>query len=289
MADKNILLEALDTRWRRLGKEWDRTRHKYSDDAVHDLRVASRRLIAVLDTLRSLVDAPDIEECRRRMKKSLNVLSPLRDVQVQRKYISEMASNFSELKTFQKKLKEREDRLARKVQKHLKKGARLAGAIAKVKKHARNKTDDTAIIEVLNKRFREVLALAKRVDTADTTTIHRMRLAFKRFRYTAEVVQQLIKEDVTEERLEQLHAFQTMMGDVQDVEVLSARLSKWASKDEERLEEMKPVLDELEQHKQKAVDTFMSSVGQLYTFWTMKNESLHPETRHRRTAGDAGV
>jgi len=82
MSDQNILIRALDTRWRRLRKEWDRTRSKYSKDAVHDLRVAARRLIAVLDTLRSLVDDPEIEECRRRVKKSLGALSPLRDVQV---------------------------------------------------------------------------------------------------------------------------------------------------------------------------------------------------------------
>src|SRR5688572_2308134 len=142
MAETNILLEALDARWRRLRKDWDRTRHKYSDDAVHDLRVASRRLLAVLDTLRSLKDEPDIEECRRRVKKFLRALSPLRDVQVQRKHVSKMASTFTQLKNFQKSLKEREERIATKVQKLLKKGPRLARAISKAKKHAKSNGDD---------------------------------------------------------------------------------------------------------------------------------------------------
>jgi CHAD domain-containing protein len=289
MAEKNILLEALDARWRRLGKDWDRTRRKYSDDAVHDLRVSSRRLIAVLDTLRSLVDDPDIEECRRRVKKSLGVLSPLRDAQVQRNYVSQMANDFSQLKSFQKNLKDRETRLAKKVQKHLKKGLRLGAEMTKVKKRSRDQAEDTAVIDVVNKRFDEVLDLAQHVDPADTSTIHQMRLAFKRFRYTAEVVRQLIHDDMTEARLEQLHEFQSMMGHVQDVEVLSARLLKWASKDETRLAEMAPVLEELARRKQNAIETFMASIDQLHTFWKVRHEPLHPETRHRGTAGDPRV
>jgi CHAD domain-containing protein len=289
MAEKNILLEALDTRWRRLGKDWERTRRKYSDDAVHDLRVSSRRLIAVLDTLRGLVEDPDLEECRRRVKKSLGVLSPLRDVQVQRKYVSDMTARFSQLKSFQKKLKEREDRLAKKVQKHLKKAPRLAAAIAKARKQSRDQTDPAAITNIVNKRFGEVLSLARRIDPADTATIHRARLAFKRFRYTAEVVQQLIQEDITEGRLEQMHAFQTMMGNIQDLEVLSARLLKWGSKDETRLEEMSPVLEELGRQKQKAIETFLASVDQLNTFWKVTNEPVHPETCDRRPTGHPGV
>ena len=65
MPEQNILLQTLDARWQRLRKEWERTRRTNSDEAVHDVRVASRRLIAVLDVLRSLVDDSQIEECRR--------------------------------------------------------------------------------------------------------------------------------------------------------------------------------------------------------------------------------
>lgn len=289
MPEKNVLLEALDARWRRLRKDWSRTRRKYSDDSVHDLRVASRRLIAVLDTLRSLVDDPVIEECRRRVKKSLGALSPLRDVQVQRGYLSKMLPGFPQLKTFQKSLKAREKRIADKVQKLLKKGARLDSAIAKAKKHARDNVDDKAIVGVLDERFGEVLSLAKNIDPLDAKTIHEMRLAFKRFRYTAEVVQQVVKERMPDERLEEIHAFQTMMGDIQDVEVLSARLLKWARKDEKRMEDMKPVLEELERQKQKAIETFMGSAGRVDTFWQVTNESLHSQTRDRRAARNTGV
>ena len=90
--------------------------------------MAARRLIALLDTLRSLVDDPEIEECRRRVKKSLGALSPLRDVQVQRLSVSKMARRFRQLKGFQKSLTEKEARAARKVKKLLRKGAKLGRA-----------------------------------------------------------------------------------------------------------------------------------------------------------------
>lgn len=287
MSDQNILIRALDTRWRRLRKEWDRTRSKYSKDAVHDLRVAARRLIAVLDTLRSLVDDPEIEECRRRVKKSLGALSPLRDVQVQRLSVSKMARRFPQLKGFQKSLTEKEARAARKVKKLLRKGTKLGLVIAQAKSAAEDQVDDKAIIRVADKRYREVIRLGKMVDPSNTATIHRMRLAFKKFRYTAEVVQPLIKKEVTSARLRQFHAFQTMMGNIQDIEVLSAKLTKWARKEEKRIEDLKPVLAELDRQKEKAVTTFMNSAHKVHTFWKMtppRPASVELETRSEAAA-----
>ena len=269
MADTNILLQGLVTGWRQLRKDWRQTRREYSQDAVHDLRVASRRLIAVLDTLGSLVDDPEIQECRRRVKKSLGALSPLRDAQVQSAYISKMERRYPQLKDFQKILNDKEARIARKVQKLLKKGPKLGRAIAKAKRHAEDHTDNKAILGILDRRYLEVIRLAKKVDRTDAATIHQMRLAFKCFRYTAEVAQPLIRRKVTKARLKQFHAFQTMMGDIQDVEVLSSRVAKWAEQEKKRIERLKPVLLALERQKEKDVDAFMDSAHQVYSFWNV--------------------
>ena len=69
-----------------------------------------------------------------------------------------------------------------------------------------------------------------------------------------------------EKRLDSFHAFQTMMGDVQDIEVLSERLSKWTVK-KEREEEMKPVFEELESEKSKRIEIFMASADRVRGFW----------------------
>jgi len=111
-----------------------------------------------------------------------------------------------------------------------------------------------------------VLSLAARVDPSNTETIHSMRLAFKRFRYTCEVAHPIINNVVTTQRLEEFHAFQTMMGDIQDVEVLSARLGKWTEKHRKETD-MEPVFEELRLDRERKIITFMASIGQIHTFW----------------------
>jgi CHAD domain-containing protein len=266
MAEKNILLKALDIRWRKLRKEWDRTRSKYSEDAVHDLRVASRRLIAVLETLQDVRDDKEIRDCRRRVKKLLDGLSPLRDLHVQHANISRLAQRFPQLESFEKSLAEKEDRTAQKVQKGLKETPKLDRAVSRARRHAAKRIDNGDILKVIDRRYRKVLNLAARVDSSNTTTIHQMRLAFKKFRYTCEVAQPIIKKDVNADRLQQFHDFQTMMGEIQDVEVLTARLSKWAQKNE-READMQPVFEELKSEREKRTATFVASVDQVRTFW----------------------
>src|SRR5262245_19836263 len=228
MPEENNLLTALGVRWRKLRKEWDRTRHQYSEDAVHDLRVASRRLIAVLETLDGIRHRKEIRDCRQRVKNLLDKLSPLRDLQVQRLYISQMAARHPEVEGFEKNLSDKEDRTASKVQRFLKGSPKLGRAIADAERHAAKTVDNDAVRKIIDKRYRKVLTLARRIDPGGTTTIHRMRLAFKQFRYTCEVAQPIIRKELSKDRLKHFHSFQTMMGDIQDIEVLSARLLKWA-------------------------------------------------------------
>ena len=266
----DILLEALDARWRRLRDEWERTRKKNSEDAVHDLRVASRRLLAVLDTLDSLVDDSGIEDNRRRVKKLLQALSPLRDVQVQAAYVSRMVPIYPQLADFKANLDKKEQCAAKKLRKLLKEPLGLGHAIARSKRHTKGQPLETpAIVGIVDKRYREVLELAEHVDRSNITTIHEVRLSFKRFRYTAELVQPLIRKTLTASRLKQFHSFQTMMGDIQDMEVLSSRLVKWAGKDEQRAAGLEPVLEELAQHKEKRIDTFMDSLHTVRSFWKL--------------------
>jgi CHAD domain-containing protein len=266
MGEKNILLNAFDARWRRLRKEWDQTRRKYSEDSVHELRVASRRLIAVLDTLRNLLKDPVIRDCRRRVKKSLDALGPLRDVHVQRSYISTMTARYPQLEAFERSLASKEDRAARNVQKLLKRNPGFGHAMAQARRHARKRIQKDTILKFIDKRFRKVLDLEARLDQSDTQTIHNMRLAFKKFRYTCEVAQPIIKNRVGAEQLKQFRDFQTTMGDIQDIEVLSAALSKWASRNTAG-QELQPVFEELKNEREKRIATFMTSVGQLHTFW----------------------
>jgi len=266
MAEKNTLLKALDVRWRKLRNELDRTRKKYSEDSVHDLRVASRRLIAVLETLLEIHKDSEIEDCRKRVKKLLDGLSPLRDLHVQRATVLQMVDRFPQLKNFEQSLADKEGRTAKKVQKLLKRAPKIDNAIVRARRHARKGIGKDDILKVIDRRYSNVLLLAARVDPSKTETIHTMRLAFKRFRYTCEVAHPIIRKVVTTQRLDELHAFQTMMGDIQDVEVLSARLRKWTEKHRKQ-NDMEPIFEQLRADRERKIVTFVASIGQVHTFW----------------------
>jgi CHAD domain-containing protein len=266
MAENNTLLKALDVRWRKLQKEWDRTREKYSEDSVHDLRVASRRLIAVLEILLEIHKQSDVEDCRKRVKKLLDGLSPLRDLHVQRATVSQMVNRFPQLKNFEKNLTDKEGRTAKKVQKLLKRVLKIDKLILRTRRHAKKGIENDDILKVIDRRYRKVLSIAARVDPANTDTIHSLRLAFKKFRYTCEVAHSIIRTVVPAERLEEFHAFQTMMGDIQDIEVLSARLGKWTEKHRKETD-MEPVFEQLRADREGKIVMFVASVGQVHTFW----------------------
>jgi CHAD domain-containing protein len=67
------------------------------------------------------------------------------------------------------------------------------------------------------------------VDERDTKTIHCTRVAFKEFRYMVEALADCLPI-ATEHRLEAMHDYQTLMGDVQDAQVLLAAVDKFLCK-----------------------------------------------------------
>ena len=62
------------------------------------------------------------------------------------------------------------------------------------------------------------------INPAQATTIHRVRIAFKTFRYMVEIVHPLLP-DFPPENLKQMHDYQSLMGEIQDVEVIMQALA----------------------------------------------------------------
>jgi CHAD domain-containing protein len=60
-----LLLDSLHTRWDKYKSELKTCRLEFSEAAVHDFRVAARRLLASLDLLRAVIRDPRIQKTRR--------------------------------------------------------------------------------------------------------------------------------------------------------------------------------------------------------------------------------
>ena len=59
----------------------------------------------------------------------------------------------------------------------------------------------------------------------NTKTIHQMRVAFKRFRYMSELLQTMLPR-LTKKHLRRMQEYQSMMGDIQDMESSARRVEK---------------------------------------------------------------
>lgn len=265
---KQLLLEALETRWKKFRAELKTSRAEFSEEAVHDLRVATRRLLALFDLLRSVLNHIRIQKIRRALKDQLDDLDDLRDTQVMLADISEFIQDLPSLQMFQERLQKNEKKLLRQTRKRIR--SRDISQLAKrVKKVSAMLADLPAellreqIFTATDERFARVLQTHDAIDLENIPSIHKLRIAFKKFRYTIEIVNPLI-EDFPATNFERMHAYQSMMGDIQDLEVASQTFAELTDASQPDLE---PVTNHYASRLRTAVSRFVEDKGEAFTFW----------------------
>ncbi len=275
-----VLLDAFDTRWETYRAELKRCRAEFSEKAVHDLRVATRRFLAVFDVLRSLSPDPRIRKLRHLFKDQLDEFDELRDVQVMLAEVSEEIDVLPALAPFEAFLQKRERRLLRigRKQVHdLKLGA-LSGRTAKVRKMllAQDKFGrdvSTALLQAVDDVYQTAKRRCGAVDPQQPSTFHRLRIAFKKFRYTLEIVHPVLP-DFPLENLKLMHDYQSAMGNIQDAEVFLSTLAEFAEK--HRSYDPSPVAVEYERRHETLIAVFNSEIDALNRFWRAEAERAFP-------------
>ena len=89
-----LLAAALNNQWRSYRAQLRHCQEHFSEEAVHQLRVATRRLLAQITLLSSVTPSAPLEKARRILKRRLAALGNLRDAQVQRLFIEQKAVSF---------------------------------------------------------------------------------------------------------------------------------------------------------------------------------------------------
>jgi CHAD domain-containing protein len=197
------------------------------DEAIHDLRVAIRRLLSWIGVRDALL-GPDarLREARSSLKTLMNPLGKLRDAHVKRDWILKIVPEGDEpsylyavqvasdvLRWEARVRKLLRARSSRRLRVPLPRGAGgLGGRL------------ESAILapDLLGRLEREVVKHREAaLDPAHPEALHRMRLAFKKYRYAAEVLLPLFPK-ATEETEVRLHAFQTLLGTIHDFDVILA-------------------------------------------------------------------
>jgi CHAD domain-containing protein len=187
-----------------------------------------------------------VEKARRILKRHLDAFDPLRDTQVQLQVLQVLAKQgrrFPETELLQRSLTRREarclERAARRMERvklrSLQKVVRkLERQLAHVRHSAsRRARHRTAVMKTVREAFGKTLELQRAMDPGSAGTIHRTRLAFKKFRYMVEALQPLFPE-ISSARLAAMQRFQSMLGKVQDTEMFLARLGQYTRGHEQR-------------------------------------------------------
>lgn len=269
---------SLQDGWRRFRKRLKRCQEDFSEKAVHDSRVESRRLLSTFELLGSLTSSRQPEAARRNLKRYLDIFDELRDTHVQLMFIAKRVADFPELRVFRDVLRKRERRCIKRTARRIKRAkmAALRRSVETMNRALQRPLRGvpraslrlSRIVRVLKQALTHVAALHRRVDPADTVSIHRVRIAFKKFRYMIEAVAPLLP-GANPRYLERLRNFQSLMGEIQDAEVLLSTVEKFRSRKKIDAAVAEVFREELLRHRQQLIKRYLKRAPRLDRFWPL--------------------
>lgn len=272
-----ILLRSFTERHQIFSYQLMKTRKRATEKAVHDLRVSTRRLIAVVDIIRTMTPGTELPKTRKQLKRLLNALSELRDVQVQIITVRGLIVEFPAMNLFLALLMVREKQFLRREHAALQEFQlkQIEDGIAGTEKRLQTVLADpllrdaarSIVIGRLARTFSQAVQLKPAALSGKGTRIHRLRIAFKRFRYTVEALEAILPS-VTPRMMKAMNAYQVRMGNIQDIDVLIASIRDHAKRHPRADQiQFKRLTDNLISRRRELVFEFISSVDELNLFW----------------------
>lgn len=270
MEAAQLFLDAFDRRRDNFLVRLKACREDFSEASVHDLRVAARRLIAFVEVAGLLEGRGRPLRARRQLKDLIDGFDELRDTQAMQASLDEHLREEPSLMALREHLLAQEQELllgARRAargfgRKELKdRLKRLRGRLAEQLEAPDPDLDPFAPVD-------EAYALVRHCDAGadpqDTATIHRVRLAFKKFRYRFEIVQPAVPA-LPPDHAARLHTYQTVVGRVQDAETFLALARECAEADSAFA--AGPALAFYTRLRAGAIDDWLASRAALAGFW----------------------
>jgi CHAD domain-containing protein len=228
-----------------------------------------------VELLSRFISSKRVGKIQRLLKRHLDAFARLRDTQVQLVAVENLCLLFPSARPFYNSLIERERHFSKEACREVKRIrprplAKLVKAGTAELKRQRQKLSGKASAAVLfrtvNSAFDRVSRLRGKIDPRDTRTIHRTRIAFKKFRYMVELLgNELIS--LEDKRLDEMQHYQTMMGDVQDAEVLLRSLDKFIGRNQSHAASLLKFREELVRRRAWLIRVYLDAAGQLKDFW----------------------
>jgi CHAD domain-containing protein len=271
-----ILAKALEDRWKTYRTQLRHCQEEFTEEGVHELRVATRRLLAQFLLLECVAPSTALEKGRRILKRRLAALGDLRDTQVQRLFIEINMARFPELALLHAWLRRRERRLVgsaavkvnrwktRRLEKWI---STMLGELAAHSRGARAQSQlALAVMSATDHAFVEAVERRRAINPAEPRTIHQTRVAFKRFRYMVESLSPGLT-GLSRRQLRALAYYQRRMGIIQDLEVLRRCVAGFIHENTKTEPLLRPFCRHLQQRRRRAVRCFLRSADRLFAFW----------------------
>ena len=298
-ADFAILLCTLDRalrrRWNGFRKQYADVQKKSDEEAVHNVRTTTRRLLAVLQLVCTVNRRKIYRQMRKNIKAVVDHYSPLRDTHVQMDTLEAVpALDGPVAEAYRATLEESVPELERRTFKSLPKVdfkhcRRTIRKFSKKVAQARKKNKgckgaggdhNASAMALAEDLFAEFDARRRlSLEQATPQTLHRARLAFKKFRYSMEILRGILPE-TTGFYMDSLPKLQDAMGGVQDLTVLRRNLEQFCGKrdDLDGDDGIKAVDTAVREHLTEA----LSLIATLALPWTHGQDRGTDETTDRQ-------
>jgi CHAD domain-containing protein len=284
------LLRSLDDSWRRLSTRWKKAQTKASESAIHDFRVAARRFISRLDMAAAVLGDDDVLPARKRVKKTLKRMGPLRDLHVQMETLAAVSES-ALVKDFKKSLKRgitdaspdaehclREDRRQR--------VKKTVDDLKTALKRQSDELTETGVRQPIDRlvatRLQEYTNARQRFEPGDESALHTMRIALKKLRYTVEAAQDFIG-GWDDSALRKMQVAQKHMGETRDIQILMTQLKDWAVSRNQEVEAA-DILNRLERKRNALITRIARSSRAMDAG---RSKQLHPARETTRAASSS--
>lgn len=263
-----LLLDALDSLLDRYRKRVKICRREISEDAVHELRIATRRLLSLIELFRELAPQARLAKPRQIIKDQLDSFDDLRDTQVMLLEISKAVENLPELNPFLLHLRQRERLLQQQSQIFIDKLriGKLKRKLKKSRRRCKHRIVKSAnfrdtLLAVIDNIYATALIRHQALNPAILPSIHHLRIAVKKLRYILAAVQPLLP-GIPAEQQSHMQDYLALMGDIQNSAVLLIALEGYF---------VDGVPSAVQAHflsqQQGLVTTFMSRKDEVLQFW----------------------
>jgi CHAD domain-containing protein len=266
--------ETLLSRWKSYRDRLKQCRDEPTPESIHELRVAIRRLISQFVLLSQILPDRGAEKARNFLKRQLESLGPLRDTHVQQMFFQQQVAKFADLAGLLKRLERDEPSLVDNARQNIcrLKANQVEKWVCSLMKALNPPSPNrqtqqefaSSALRCADAAFTKVVERWRLMDRSDLRTIHRTRVAFKKFRY---IVESLPPEltGYSQGDLRKLARYQRRMGNIQDFEVILQSVRCFIKQhDHSRLNAF---CRYLEKRRTRAVRSFLKTSNRLFQSW----------------------